>query len=1004
MSKVISEMSFEDSIEATLAGDVSFAIGTKEKRGSYGKEISNGYVARSTADYDQTLCLIPDDVINFIYATQPKEWSKLKQHYGADIKEKFLKLVYSEIEKRGTLDVMRKGVKDTGCKFKLAYFKPVSGLNEELRKLYEGNIFTVIRQLAYSEKTGQSLDLSIFINGLPIFTAELKNPLTGQSVGHAIAQYKVDRDPRELLFKFGRCLAHFAIDPDQAFMTTHLRKAKTEFLPFNKGWNNGAGNPPSVIGYSTAYLWEQIWTKDSILNLIQNFIQEIELEDDKGRKTGHKAIIFPRYHQLDSVRRLIDDSKSKGTGQRYLVEHSAGSGKSNSIAWLSHQLSVLHNADDKPVFDSVVVITDRKVLDQQLQRTVQQFEQVLGVVENIDKSSRQLKEALEDGKKIIVSTIQKYGVIVDQISELSGKHFAIIIDEAHSSQSGESSHKLKQVLSVATLEEAEREDSLTDDDIDDPISAIQKTRGQLSNASYYAFTATPKAKTLELFGTKRVDGKFEPFSLYSMRQAIEEHFIMDVLQNYTTYTTYWRLLKTVEDDPQVDKVKAKALLRYFVEHHPHNIAKKVEIIVEHFQANTSHRIGGKAKAMIVTRSRKHAVRYQLAMEKYLKEKGLPYRCLVAFSGTVNDEGIDYTEAGINGFSDSKTAATFKQDEYRFLIVANKFQTGFDQPLLHTMYVDKILGGINAVQTLSRLNRICTDKEETMVLDFANSSDDIQKAFQPYYEKTILSEGTDPHKLYDLEKKLEDFGLYTEDDINCVAEILFGKNPQQEKLYAAVVPVQNRFKLVKKDEQVEFYGTLRDYVRLYSFLSQIISFTDPELEKLYVFARILLRRLKLERGELPKEIEQDVDLESYRPQYMGTDNLKLTQQQTELAPIPNGNHKPSEEVKEALSVIIDELNDRFGANLTEDDKIVIRRLQENLRNNPALEATVHANPPDDARLTFDLVVDDELQKIINSNFEFYKRVNDNKELGKAFGDWLFQNYISEAKRSKGKGKK
>ena len=654
---------------------------------------------------------------------------------------------------------MRKGIKDSGCRFQLAYFKPASGLNEAIQKLYEGNLFSVVRQLKYSRKNENSIDLVLFLNGLPIFTAELKNPLTGQDVQHGIRQYRFNRDPREPLLTFMRCLAHFAVDPDLVFLTTHLQGGSTRFLPFNQGKFGGAGNPPvppTQTGYTTSYLWDHIWSRESILDLIRHFIHDVEEVDETGNKTGRKFLIFPRYHQLDCVRRLITHAKIKGSGQKYLVQHSAGSGKSNSIAWLAHRLSILHDPTDRRVFDSIVVISDRKVIDRQLQNTVKQFEQVDGVVENIDQTSRQLKESLEAGKTIIVTTLQKFPVISSQIGELPGKRFAVIIDEAHSSQSGETTKHLKSVLAVGNLETAEKADEVEVEDFEDKILADMKKRGHLPNVSFFAFTATPKPKTLELFGTERPDGRFEAFSLYSMRQAIEEKFILDVLENYSTFKSYWRLLKTVADDPHYDKKKANYLLRSFVDLHDHALRKKIEIMVEHFRERIAGRIKGRAKAMIVCRSRLHAVRYKQALDQYLRERAYPYKTLVAFSGTVRDGGKDSTEANMNGFPESQTAETFKGPEYRFLVVANKFQTGFDQPLLHTMYVDKKLGGVHAVQTLSRLNRIYPDKGETCVLDFANETDDIQKAFAPYYEKTILSEKTDPNYLYDLENQLADF--------------------------------------------------------------------------------------------------------------------------------------------------------------------------------------------------------------------------------------------------------
>jgi len=550
---------------------------------------------RRPDDYDRTRCLVPDDVFKFLYATQPKEWDRFQKQLGTEAKDRLLNRLASEIERRGTLEVLRKGIKSDGVPFHLAYFRPSSGLNAEIQKLYEANVFSAARQLKFSPKTEQSLDLVLFLNGLPIFTAELKNPLMNQDVQDAIRQYRHDRDPRERLFAFGRCLAHFAVDPDLVYMTTLLQGARTVFLPFNQGRSGGAGNPPSWKGFATAYLWEAVWSRDSVLDLIQNFIQTVEEEDEKGRKTGKVSLIFPRYHQLDAVRRLVRDTRERGAGQHYLVQHSAGSGKSNSIAWLAHQLGVLHDASDRRVVDSIVVVTDRKVLDRQLQRTVLQFEQTAGVVENIDTTSRQLKQALEDGKTIIVTTLQKFPFIAGQIEELGEKRFAVIVDEAHSSQTGESTKHLKTVLAAGSLEEAVREDETEEEDLEDRIVAEMRRRGRQKNVSYFAFTATPKPKTLELFGTKQEDGRFGAFSLYTMRQAIEEGFILDVLENYTTFRTYWSLLKKIEDDPRYEKKKATYLLKSWVDLHEHAIEKKVEIMLDHFADRVVHRIEGKAK-------------------------------------------------------------------------------------------------------------------------------------------------------------------------------------------------------------------------------------------------------------------------------------------------------------------------------------------------------------------------------------------------------------------------
>jgi len=1005
MSPEISERSFEEAIACGLltngpdacAGDPTVV---RESPPPYGEAVPGGYRKRSPEDYDRSLCLIPRDVADFILATQPKEWQKLAQHHGAAVKEQFLRRLAAEIERRGALDVLRQGIKDSGCKFRLAYFRPASGLNEETRHLHAANLFAVVRQLRYSEKNEKSLDLVLFLNGIPIFTAELKNPLNGQDVEDAIRQYKTDRDPREPLLVYGRCLSHFTVDPDLVYVTTQLAGPKTRFLPFNRGKFGGAGNPPvppTRKGYATGYLWEETWARDSVLDLVRRFIHEVEEEDDKGRKTGKRDLIFPRYQQLDAVRRLVAHARANGPGQRYLIQHSAGSGKSFTIAWLAHQLSTLHDSGDRRVFDSIVVITDRRVLDRQLQTTMRQFEQTLGVVENIDTTSRQLKEALEAGKTIIVTTLQKFPVIAKEIGELPGKRFALIVDEAHSSQSGESTKSLKAVLASGSLEEAEREEAgaeTPEEELESTILAEMEKRGRLPNLSTFAFTATPKPKTLELFGTRLADGKFEPFHLYTMRQAIEEGFILDVLANYTTYTAYWRLLKKVEDDPRYDKKKAEYLLKSFVELHSHAIGEKVRIMVEHFAAKVQGEIGGKAKAMIVTRSRLHAVRYRLAVDRYLSERGFPFKALVAFSGTVQDGGRSYTEAGMNGFSERQTAETFKKPEYRFLIVANKFQTGFDQPLLHTMYVDKKLGGVNAVQTLSRLNRtLPPEKKGTMVLDFTNEADEIKAAFEPYYETTLLSEATDPNLLYEIQSRLDTFPVYTQADVDRFAKVYFDPKATQDQLYATLAPVVERFREISEEEQHDFRGQLTDYVRLYAFLAQVLTFADADLEKLYVFARHLRRLLPADRAELPREVQQNIDMESYRIQQTGSGKIALERKPGVLDPVgTKGAHGTAPEEMETLSRIIAELNERFGLNLGPEHRVTLGQMMEKLDDDAALDAAARVNTRENVRLTFDQKVEHVIQEIVDSNFELYKRITDDRAFGEAIKNFLFDQYL------------
>ncbi len=819
-------------------------------------------------------------------------------------------------------------------------------------------------------------------------------------MAEAIAQYRSPaRDPREPLLAQGRCLTHFAVDPDWVYVTTHLRGPTTRFLPFNRGRDGGAGNPPPSLargGYATDYLWAEALAPDSVLDLVNRFIHEVEEEDEDGKKSGARYLIFPRYQQVDCVRRLVDDAREHGAGRRYLVQHSAGSGKSFTIAWLAHRLSTLHDAADRRVFDSIIVVTDRRVLDRQLQRTVRQFERTLGVVENIDTTSRQLKQALEDGKTIIVSTLQKFPVIADQISRLPGQRFAVIIDEAHSSQSGESSKSLKAVLKARTLAEAEAEEAAAAspaEELDDAVLAEITRRGPQPNLSLFAFTATPKPKTLELFGERLPDGRFAPFHLYSMRQAIEEGFILDVLANYTTYSAYWQLLKKIADDPRYDKGKASYLLRSFVELSPQAIEAKVRIMIDHFAAQVQGQIAGKAKAMVVTRSRLHAVRYKLAFDRTLAEQGHPWKALVAFSGSVDDEGKVYTEPGMNGgIPEAQTARTFERGEYRFLICANKFQTGFDQPLLHTMYVDKKLGGVGAVQTLSRLNRTHPGKTGTAVLDFANEADAIQAAFQPYYETTLLSEATDPDLLYDLVYRLRDFNVYEDADVAAFAAVYFlGRKADQPRLYAALDPVLARVKALPADEQRDFRGQLTDYVRLYAFLSQVLPFADPDLEKLYVFARRLRALIVIEKETLPLEVQQKLDMASYGVRETSQGKIGLRRGQGVLDPqAEQGHYGPSPEVLEPLSQIIAELNARYGEGMA--TSTAVGQVMDELYSDPGLAASARVNTRENLFLTFRQKTIDRFQGLVDSNFNLYKRITDDEEYGEYLIRLLFDQYL------------
>lgn len=951
------------------------------------------YNRRISTNYDKLLCMDREKLIGFILSTQPEKWEQLKQQHNERVSEMFLKRVRDEIEKRGTLDVLRKGIKDYGVSFDLFYPKPETELNENLIKLNKGNIFSVIRQFYFSEKNNKSIDLAIFINGLPVITMELKDRMSGSryTVKDAMDQY-MDRDMHEPIFMFGRCLVHFALDEELVYMTTRLESTRTKFFPFNKGNEGGAGNPPST-GFRTEYLWKEILSRDSLSDIISNFINYQQVEDENGKPTEEKKMIFPRYHQLDAVRKLVDASKS-GPGRKYLIQHSAGSGKSNTISWLGYRLASLHNPKNENVYDSVIVVTDRKILDRQLQKTFHQFERVSGVLMGIDKNSSQLKDALEKGKKIIITTLQKFPRIVDQIRELPGKNFAVIIDEAHSSTSGENSKNMKLVLNAKGLEDAEESD-IEEETYEDAIIQDLEARGHQKNVSYYAFTATPKSKTLELFGQKSMDGHYEPFHLYTMRQAIEEGFILDVLRNYTTYKTYFSLLKRISDDPRYESAKAKALLKAFVDLNDHAIEKKVEIIIEHFNSNIKNKIPnregkGQAKAMIVTRSRLHAVRYKFACDSYLRKKGYRFKTLVAFSGTVKDpaDNVDYTEGGMNGMSDSVTASAFRKPEYRILIVANKFQTGFDEPLLYAMYLDKTLAGVAAVQTLSRLDRIHEGKDEPVVLDFANEVDTIERSFAPYYGHTTLSHGTDPNILYDFQRQLQDFHIFSDVDIEDFAKIFYDRRNKQEKLMPIIEEVVNRFNDLDLLEQDKFRKLLRDYNRTYAFLSQIISFRDVDLEKLYAFGRVLIRKLPVRGVSLPKEVLKQVDLDSYRIELITNGEIRLRETEKALDPKESLDYKTSAEEEEPLSKIIEEMNLRYGTEFTDADKVILMRLKNSLENNQDLKTSARINSEENFKLSFRHMFDEVLLSFISDHFSFYKKINDNKNLKRDLVDNIF----------------
>ncbi|MCP4601591.1 MAG: type I restriction endonuclease subunit R [Proteobacteria bacterium] len=959
---------------------------------------THGYSEGSPEELDQERSLFQNDLFTFIQETQSKLWSSLEKQHGDGLRAGVLDALVKTLESRGTLDVLRHGFKFYGKPIKLAYFKPAFGLNPEAVDKYNRNRLTVTRQVEYirndqrDSKVGRP-DIVISLNGLPVVTMELKNQMTGQDVENARKQYMYDRNPRDTLFRFKRgALVHFAVDTDSALMTTKLQHDRTVFLPFNKGKAGGAGNPENPKGHRTAYLWEQVLERDSFLDIIERFMHlQVEEKKKDGKVTRKETMIFPRFHQLDAVRKLVTHSRETGAGKNYLVQHSAGSGKSNSIAWLAHHLANLHNKQDEKVFDSVVVITDRVVLDKQLQDTIYQFEHAQGVVEKIDKDSTQLANALQKGTLIIITTLQKFPFVTEKVGQLPDRRYAVIVDEAHSSQGGETAVEMKAVLSGAAIEE-ELEDAREELDDDPPTYEDELIKHMLArkkrdNLSFFGFTATPKAKTLETFGVPGPDGKPIPFHLYSMRQAIEEGFILDVLKNYTTYKTYYGLIKAIENDPKVEKKKATQALARFMSLHPHNIYQKTEVIIEHFRHHTRHRIQGKAKAMVVTSSRLHAVRYKLAFDKYIKEKGYTdLKTLVAFSGKVIDKekaGIEYTEVSMNqGLREKELPEKFSTPEYGVLIVAEKYQTGFDQPLLHTMYVDKRLKGVHAVQTLSRLNRYHPQKDETFVLDFINEWDDIQKAFQPFYEMTTVTETTDPQQLEDLKTKLDGKHVYFQSEVEQFCKILFKaedkKSPADNaRLNAAVNPAVDRYNSLEEEDQDEFKKDLRSYVKLYSFVSQVIPWIDPELEKLSAYGRMLLKKLPREAMGIRYDFVSDVSLKYYRLELQGEQDIVLTKgEEGQVAPATEvGTGKAKDEEVE-LSSIIEVLNEKFGTEFTKTDQLLFDQVKADLKVEEEVIATAKANTLDNFKLVFTKLLEQAFLDRIDRNQDIVQRFLDN----------------------------
>ena len=988
MNKLTSENTFETAIVQSLVEQ-------------------GGYAQGNAPDYSPELGLFKYDVLKFLQDTQPRSWEKISAIHGADVDNRIIQRIFKEMDLRGSLDVIRNGFTDYGVRFRLAFFKPETGLNPETQALYNKNQLKVIRQLYYSSKNKNSVDIVLALNGIPVATIELKNHFTGQSTVNAQRQYTTTRDNRNLLFAFKkRAWVHFAVDDEEVYMTTKIDGRKTRWLPFNKGHNKGKGNPPNPKGYKTEYLWNEVLEKDSLLDIIHRFIhlQVEEIEVD-GKTFKKEKLIFPRYHQLDVVRKITADTKINGAGKNYLVQHSAGSGKSNSIAWLAYHLSSLHNAHDQRIFDSVVVVTDRRVLDQQLQNTIYQFEHKTGVVQKIDKDSSQLAYAISSGFHIIITTLQKFPFVMDKVGDLPDRKYAVIIDEAHSSQGGEAHKKMKEVLSAQHDEKrnGEDEDYTTEDFIREQIEKSAEARGQQQNISFFAFTATPKYKTLAIFGQKGQDGKQQPFPLYSMRQAIEEGSILDVLAIYTSYELYFKLSKAIEDDPKLNKKKAARAIGHYVNFHPHNLAQKTEIVIEHFRQVVAKKIGGRAKAMFVTSSRKLAKRYFEEFNKYIKLKGYTsqLKVLVAFSGSVIDDNYPdgVTEPQLTGYSEKELPKAFNENEYRILIVADKYQTGFDQPMLHTMYVDKKLSGVKAVQTLSRLNRIAPGKEDTFVLDFANDRKAIFDSFQPYYERTLVTEEPEVNHLFDLKLKIDEKQIIWPADIDAFANIYFspaqadGNTSQtahfQSLLYAYIDPAVDRFKAMgTEDEKDAFKKSLRTWTSLYAFLAQIMPFTEPDFEKFYAYAKLL--QTKLPKRDLSESLQlsDEIAMEYYRLQKMNEGAIGLVKgEDGELDGLSEAGIKRAKEEKASLSEIIEVLNERFGTEFEDADRLFFDQIESELIQDKTLQTQARANKIDTFKYAFEDMFVNKLIERMEQNQDIFDKIVEDKAFGTLVKDLM-----------------
>lgn len=955
---------------------------------------TRGWLTGSVDCWDKSKALFPDYVIDFIKATQANLWKQMEKLHGAELSGKLIDTLVKERNTKGALYIIRHGFKFYGKTFKLAFFKPAHGLVYETLALFQENRLHVTRQVLCHPADNSTVDMVLSVNGIPFATMEIKNPFTGQSWKNAVYQYRTDRDPRAPLFLFKKgAVVHFAVDPDEVHMATRLNGNKTFFLPFNRGSHPGEiecgkGNPQHPSGHRTGYFWEDVLERESFLDIVGNFVFLETLEetiydaDGARQKIPKETMVFPRYHQLDSVRKLVKATREEKTGNNYLIQHSAGSGKTNSISWLSHRLASLHTAQDEKVFDCVIVITDRRVLDKQLQDAIYQIEHAQGVVKAIDEDSRQLAQALVDGTKIVVTTLQKFPFILKGLLHMAGaenidnpdeaaifkakewetaiaaRKYAVIVDEAHSSQTGETARELKRILGAGTVNgEDGKEDDEEIPDWEDGLNSVMESRGRQKNLSFFAFTATPKGKTLELFGRIGTSGKPESFHTYSMKQAIEENFILDVLTRYTTYKVYYHLVKKVEDDPAMPKKKAAKKLAKFMTLHPHNIEQKTEIMIEHFRHHVKNKLGGRAKAMVVTSSRLQAVRYMLSFQKYIEEhRYTDIRPLVAFSGKVKDPstGMEYIEPGMNidvvtgkNISESQLPDKFDTADYQVLLVANKYQTGFDQPLLCAMYVDKRLDGVQAVQTLSRLNRTRAGKEPPFVLDFVNEAENIFLAFKPYYNVTTLQEPSDPSHLEKIKHELNEMQVYLWSEVEAFCQIFYlpqyKQNPSDHaRMERHIQPAVDRFNALSEDDKEKFYERLTAYVRFYSFISQIIPYSDKELEMLYSYSRHLVSDLDF-NGESNPHPEKEVDLQYYRIEQVSSGAIVMEGEEAlgVKSPTAVGTSKAKDENK-PLSEIIQALNDRFGTDFTEEDRLFFEQIKEKASKDERVIQTAKAN--------------------------------------------------------------